>query len=99
MQVQDYLARLGTPPYNLEAGYTPEAELSHLLCHLHETEGEMLDDGQSGSAAYCPDAWFPSDGYVPGVDFNRGYGRLLVVRGYPDSTRPRVGVRSSVRAS
>jgi len=90
---------LGNGAYAQETPYTLEAELAHILTHLHETEGEVLDDYQSFSAANCPSTWLPAHGHVPYVYFNRDNGQLCVDEQDADNQYSFIGIRCAVSCS
>ena len=94
-----YLQMAGKGPYELESPYALETELAHVLTHLHETGGEVLDDYRSGSGAYCPGTWLPAHGLVPFVCFFRDVGQLSVVGRGPDRPFSDGGVRCAVSGS
>jgi hypothetical protein len=94
---RDYLEMLRSAPYAQERGLTPEAWMSLLLAHLAETQGEVLDDYQSGSACFLPGAYFPASGSVPFAYWYRVGEQAGVVRRDPGDRGPYDGVRSAVR--
>src|SRR3989338_10131425 len=67
----EYLELSHTEGHAKEQGLTPEAWQSLFLTRLEETDGEVLDDSQFGSACYCIDADFPSSDLVPYASWSK----------------------------
>ena len=93
----EYLQLLRADGHSLEQGPTPEAWQSLFLTRLAETDGEVLDDYQSGAVCYCTDAYFPSSGFVPRAYWLRGSGQADVGESDPGRRNPDVGARVGVR--
>ncbi len=93
----EYLALLQSQAYDLESGGTPESWMTRGIMHLAKTDGEVLDDYQSGSACYLLGAWLKSSGFVARAFWFRDY-RQARVDGYDPGYRDAdVGARFEVR--
>lgn len=93
----EYHALLQSQAYDLETGGTPESWQARVMTHLAQTDGEFIDDYQSGSACNLSAAWFLSSGDVASAFWARGFRKALVGRSDLGRREPDAGARFEVR--
>lgn len=91
----DYLAQLGTEPYQDEVGLTPESYLTLALNQLKE-HGKVLD---TETGTFLTGAWMPGQRKVPYARWRRGDQQADLRAGGPDDAYGGWGVRSAVRVT
>ncbi len=97
----EYLALLGTPPYEGETGWTLEDALTHFIVHMEET-GEVSHDRADGNTLWLLGMYMPTSMehalMVPTVNWASHAGRRMYIGAHRTNNRVKDSVgRSMVR--